>query len=176
MIRKAQKDDTERIAEIYDAIIESDNNADSGDSHVGWQKGVYPTAKTAEDALERDDMFVMVERGRIVASAIINRVQIDSYRECNWKYAADDSEVMVLHTLCVDPTESGNGYGKRFVAFYENYAAENGCTCLRMDTNERNTNARRMYKKLGYDEAGIVPCDFNGIKGIGLVCLEKKIK
>ena len=67
MIRKAQKDDTERIAEIYDAIIESDNNADSGDSHVGWQKGVYPTAKTAEDALERDDMFVMVERERIVA-------------------------------------------------------------------------------------------------------------
>ena len=53
MIRKAQKDDTERIAEIYDAIIESDNSADSGDSHVGWQKGVYPTAKTAEGEVLR---------------------------------------------------------------------------------------------------------------------------
>ena len=44
-----------------------------------------------------------------------------------------------------------------------------------MDTNEKNAAARRLYARLGYREAGIVPCVFNGIKGVGLVCLEKRV-
>ena len=47
--------------------------------------------------------------------------------------------------------------------------------CLRMDTNAKNENARRFYKKLGYSEVGIVPCVFNGIDGVNLVLLEKKL-
>ena len=35
-----------------------------------------------------------------------------------------------------------------------------------MDTNEKNAAARRLYARLGYREAGIVPCVFNGIKGV----------
>lgn len=33
--------------------------------------------------------------------------------------------------------------------------------------------ARSLYAGLGYQEVGIVSCDFNGIPGIRLVCLEK---
>ena len=44
-----------------------------------------------------------------------------------------------------------------------------------MDTNERNTNARALYKKLGYDEVEMIPCTFNGIEGFHLVMLEKYI-
>lgn len=32
-----------------------------------------------------------------------------------------------------------------------------------------------MYAKHGWREAGIVPCTFNGLTGVQLVCLEKKI-
>ena len=60
-------------------------------------------------------------------------------------------------------------------AYYENYAREHGCSCLRMDTNERNCSARALYKKLGYREASVVPCEFNGIPDVQLVCLEKKL-
>ena len=42
-----------------------------------------------------------------------------------------------------------------------------------MDTNAVNTAARTLYKKLGYTEVGIVPCVFNGIPDVKLVCLEK---
>lgn len=38
-----------------------------------------------------------------------------------------------------------------------------------------NTGARKLYKKLGYTEADIVSCVFNGIEGVQLVCLEKYI-
>ena len=57
----------------------------------------------------------------------------------------------------------------------EEYALENGCPYLRMETNERNVRARGFYAKVGYKEIGIVPCIFNGIEGVGLVLLEKKL-
>ncbi len=44
-----------------------------------------------------------------------------------------------------------------------------------MDTNEKNVNARALYKKLGFTEVGIVKCDFNGIPDINLVLLEKAL-
>ncbi len=59
------------------------------------------------------------------------------------------------------------------MAFYEDYARDHGCRDLRMDTNERNAAARRLYHNLGYQEVSILPCEFNGIPGVNLVCLEK---
>ncbi len=94
---------------------------------------------------------------------------------CQWNYPAKNEEIMVLHTLTVDPLIKGKGYGKAFVAFYENYAKEHGCSYLRMDTQSKNTDARKFYQKLGFAEPGIVYCTFNGIPNVELVCLEKKI-
>ena len=42
-----------------------------------------------------------------------------------------------------------------------------------MDTNERNHVARKLYKKLGYEEIDMVPTVFNGIPDVNLVLLEK---
>ena len=114
--------------------------------------------------------------GRIAAAARINRVQVPEYAACPWGFAAADDKIMVLHTLVVDPEMGGLGIGPRFVAFYEDYARAHGCAVLRMDTNARNLRARRMYARLGYREAGIVPCVFNGIPGVQLVCLEKRLE
>ena len=57
----------------------------------------------------------------------------------------------------------------------EKYAEEIGCLELRIDTNAVNVVARRIYKKRGYTEVGIVPTEFNGIAGVNLVLLEKYI-
>ena len=84
-----------------------------------------------------------------------------------------NDEVMVLHCLAVDPSQMSKGYGKTFVAFYEEYARKCSCTVLRMDTNAKNVRARKLYQKLGYEEIDIVPCVFNGIPNVQLVCLEK---
>ena len=55
-------------------------------------------------------------------------------------------------------------------------ARETGRPFLRMDTNVKNTAARRLYARLGYREAGAVSCCFNGIPGVQLVCLEKTLE
>lgn len=173
MIRKATADDIGAVSKIYDEIHDSE---EKGELSVGWIKGVYPTEKTALAALERDDLFVFEEGGKVLASAIINQTQVDVYKNDEWEFDAPEEKVMVLHTLTVSPKAGKHGVGKAFVGFYEKYAVENGCTVLRMDTNEKNAVARAFYKKLGYREAGIVPCVFNGIPNVNLVLLEKKVK
>ncbi len=172
MIRLADKSDIPYICAIYERIHKYE---ELGQMSVGWIRGVYPTVSTAQNALRRGDMFVEIYNGQVVASGVINKEQVCDYARCNWKFKADNDEVMVLHTLTVDPDKRGRGYAKHFVDFYEQYAKECGCCVLRIDTQEKNIVARKMYAKLGFSEAGIVSCDFNGINDVKLVCLEKKI-
>jgi len=172
IIRKATDSDISEIEQIYSDIHTAE---EKGEVTIGWIRGVYPTSATAQAALLRDDLFVAEKDGKVIGAAVINQTQVGEYSQGNWQYEAKDSEVMVLHTLVVSPRTSGKGYGRKFVEFYERYALENGCPYLRIDTNERNVRARAMYKKLGYKEIGTIPCDFNGIKGVNMVLLEKKV-
>jgi len=173
MIRKAVEKDISQIVKIYEDILSIEET--SGGTRTGWIRGMYPTEKTAIDALNHDTLFVYENDGRVVAAAKIDQNQVKEYADCRWEYDAPDDEVMVLHTLAVDPKSAKQGYGRAFIDFYEKYALENGCRYLRMDTNKTNAVARRMYEKLGYSEAGIVTSDFNGIPDVSLVCLEKKL-
>lgn len=170
--RLAEQNDAKAVAEIYNKIH---SNEEDGRCTTGWKRGIYPTEETAEKSIQKKEMFVGENNGKIVASGRINQEQGDEYSLVPWSFAANDDEVMVLHTLAVDPEFEGRGFAKNFIKFYESYALEKGCKVLRIDTNEINTKARNMYHKAGYREAATVPCIFNGIAGVNLVCLEKKL-
>lgn len=172
IIRKAEARDLEAIESIYNKILLKE---EEGEVTIGWKRGIYPRRETAEAALKREDMFVIEDDGAFVGAGVINKEQVDVYEKAKWKYSAEDSEVMVLHTLVIDPDKSGMGYGKRFVDFYEDYARENGCKYLRMDTNEKNKAARSLYTKLGFNEIDCLPCIFNGLEGVNLILFEKKL-
>ena len=171
-IHKASKADIPAVGAIYDAIHTAE---EAGLTTIGWVRGVYPTIDTAQAAYAREDLFVLEDEGCILGTAIINQIQVDVYAGAAWQYPAADCEVMVLHTLVIDPGAAGKGYGRAFVGFYEEYARAQGCRYLRMDTNERNARARALYQKLGYREIGIAPTVFNGIEGVNLVLLEKAL-
>ncbi len=171
-IRHAQASDIDRVNEIYENILAQ---GERGKDVVGWVRGVYPTRDTAGAALDRGDLFVYEEGERVEAAGIINQKQMDSYAQAAWTIPALPDQVMVLHTLVVDPAASGRGIAHAFVGFYEQYAKEAGCKVLRIDTQEKNKPARSLYRKLGFHEADVIPCDFNGIPGISLVLLEKAL-
>ena len=158
-IRPATADDLPRIEQIYDAIHTAE---ETGAASVGWARGVYPTRATAQAALDDGALFVLEDDGVLVAAGRIDQVQVPVYAQVPWQYAAPPEQVLVLHTLVVDPTIAGHGYGTQFVRFYARRARALGCTVLRIDTNAKN-------------EAAIVPCTFNGIAGVELVCLEKRL-
>lgn len=173
MIRKATSNDLDGIEAIYNKVLDQE---EANKVSIGWIRGVYPTRQTAESALLRDDLFVYEKDGNILATAIINKNQLDIYAQGNWHNSVMDDEVMVLHTLVVSPNVAGKGIGRAFVTFYEQYAKEQGCKDLRMDTQAKNQAARHLYHHLGYEEVSIIPCPFfNGIEGIELVLLEKSI-
>jgi len=172
MIRMATEKDIPMIVRIYDKILELET---AGQTHTGWRKGIYPTEETAMYALTKNEMFVFEEDGRILGAARINQEQGPEYARCQWKYDAPESEIMVIHTLVVDPDESGRGIGSKFISFYESFASNCSCRYLRLDTSAANAAARALYRKLGYTEQGVVSCVFNGIEDVKLVCLEKKL-
>lgn len=172
IIRNAKLSDIDAVERIYHEIHLAEQ---SGKLTTGWIEGVYPVRSTADLALHRGDLFILEDENEIRGAGIINQLQVDVYVDANWKYPAADEEVCVLHTLVISPRYSGKGYGREFVKFYEVYARSHGWDELRIDTNERNLAARRMYHKLGYDEIGIVPTVFNNIPGVNLVLLEKNI-
>lgn len=47
----------------------------------------------SSSALERNDLFVLEENGRIIGSAIINQIQCDFYANAPWKYEVPDDQV-----------------------------------------------------------------------------------
>lgn len=169
-IRKADSGDVPAVAAIYDRIHAAE---EAGRLSTGWIRGIYPVLKTAEASQARGDLFVMADGEKICGSAIINQEQCEAYSQGQWQIAAPDSAIMVLHTLCIDPQEAGRGLGRKFMEFYASHALANGCECLRMDTNARNSRARAFYARLGFREAGMVHLNFNGIEGVNLVLLER---
>ena len=171
-IRKAGPADIDGVVLIYDEIHQAE---EAGRLTTGWIKGVYPVRSTAEAALQRGDLFVLEDGNEIRGAGIINQIQVDVYADAQWRHSAPENEVCVLHTLVISPRFSGRGYGWGFVEFYEKYAGSQGWPELRIDTNERNLAARRMYHNLGYEEIGMVPTVFNNIPGVNLVLLEKNV-
>ena len=172
-IRKGTQQDIDTIEGIYDRILTQE---EAGQSAVGWVRDIYPTRATAQAALDAGELFVLEHGGAVAAAARINQIQVPEYANARWQHPqAPAEQEMELHTLVVDPLQGGKGLGTALVRFYEDYARENGCPYLRMDTNQRNASARALYARLGYQEAGIVDCRFNGISGVRLVCLEKTL-
>ena len=165
IIRKATAEDLDSVSSIYSKIHTAE---EKGQVVIGWKRGVYPEKVTAEEALNRNDLFVEEYNGNIVGTAILNQIQVDIYEKGKWEYDVPDEKVMVMHTLVIDPDVKGRGLGSAFARFYEKYAVENGCPYLRIDTNELNTNARSLYKKLGNKEISKLPNKFNGLDKINI--------
>ena len=142
-IRKGEPRDIAAIAVIYDRILDREER---GGASTGWIRGVYPTADTARAALEAGELFVMEREGRVVVAGRINHEQCPQYAAVPWtEPETPDEQVLVLHTLVSDPLVAGHGCGTEFVAFYEQYAREHGCTWLRIDTNARNVSGAEKF-------------------------------
>ena len=68
MIRRAIKNDIPGIVKIYEKIIEHESQ---GRAYTGWKKDVYPTEKTALDSLATDELFILEDDSKILATARI---------------------------------------------------------------------------------------------------------
>ena len=171
-IRKATTQDLNAIERIYNTILD---DQEQHTNFTNWQRGSYPTRQTAETALNAGTLYVQSEADVIVGCVILNHDQLPEYGNVLWEYPGEGNEVLVIHTLCVDPRAAGKGYASRMVAFAETLGREKGCKTLRLDTYEGNTPARAMYTKLDYRFAGSTEFFFQGYIHETLVLFEKQL-
>lgn len=151
MIEKGNKSD---IEEVYKSYLELFKYEKVYTNHSNWVKGVYPSRETAQHAYDQQSLYVLKENGHICGSMILNEIQPNEYDEINWKYDAKDSQVLVLHTLCISPTCKGKGYGKQFIEYALGYARKNNYKVIRLDTWLGNKPACSLYEKMGFKVAG----------------------
>lgn len=171
-IRPATAADIPAITAIYDAILDRE---EAGPVYTNWQRGKYPTADTARQALEAGTLYVGEENDFLWGVVNLNGIQLPEYDVIPWTIPAERDRVAVIHTLCIHPAASGQGRAKQMVAFCEEESRRQGKTVMRLDTWEGNLPANRMYPALGYRYAGAAEFFFQGFIREILNCYEKAL-
>ena len=173
MIRRAQAGDLPAIARIYEEILDLEERRSR--SYTNWQRGKYPTADTARQAMEADTLWVLTDEDAVCGAVILNGVQLPEYACVPWLFSAAEEQVMVIHTLVISPRFSGRGLARELVDFCEREARRQGKCVMRLDTYEGNAPANAMYPRLGYRFAGSARFLFQGFLDEVLNCYEKKL-
>ena len=173
MIRRARAEDVDATARIYEALMDRE---EAGQGATNWKRDVYPTRETARRAQEAGWLYVKEDgAGCICASMILNHEQPPCYRDADWQVTAAPENVLVLHTLCVDPACAGRGIGREMVRFALSHARETGMRAVRLDTYEGNAPARALYAGLGFRLAGRADVLHEGVIPETLVLFEKEV-
>ena len=173
MIRRAVQRDVDAVERHYAELLAFEQEHGST---TNWKASVYPTRRVAEKGVADGSLYVLEENGEICASMLLNQEQLEVYAAISWEYAALPDKVMVIHTLCVPPSQSGRGAGTRMVRFALEEAARRGCEVMRLDTWEHNEPAARLYRSLGFRLAGRAETLFAGHIAEYLIFLEKRVE
>ncbi|HJD97095.1 GNAT family N-acetyltransferase [Mailhella massiliensis] len=173
MIRRARECDIDAVEKHYVELLTFEREHGST---TNWKMGVYPTRGVAERGVAEGWLYVMEEEGEVCASMLLNHVQLDVYASISWQYAAEPDKVLVIHTLCVPPSQAGKGAGTRMVLFALEEAARRGCDVMRLDTWEHNEPAAKLYLRLGFRYAGKAATLFEGGIDEHLIFLEKRVR
>ncbi|MBC3535919.1 GNAT family N-acetyltransferase [Megasphaera hominis] len=151
MIRIATKADIPHVAATYCELLTYEQEHGT---HSNWVLDVYPTEETAETAFQKNYLYVLEEEGTICGSVILNQLQPEEYTAGTWHYEATPEQVLVIHTLCIPPSQAGKGYGRRLVQYAITVAQERKLPVIRLDTWAGNKPAATLYQNMGFLPAG----------------------
>ncbi|MDR2939273.1 MAG: GNAT family N-acetyltransferase [Clostridiales bacterium] len=165
MFRLAKYEELDIVIDIYDRLA---GHLEENINYSHWKKGVYPVAETAEDGIKGNSLFVLVDESienKIVGSVILNSDQPAQYENAPFDKRFKGSEVLVIHTLVVDPMYLRNNIGWAIMCSIDKYAVSNGFKTIRLDTYYKNTPASGLYEKAGYNLVGLFDLEL-GFKGL----------
>lgn len=156
MIRRARAEDVDAAARIYEALMDRE---EAGQGATNWKRGVYPTRETARRAQEAGWLYVREDgAGSVCASMILNHEQPSCYRDADWRVPAAPENVLVLHTLCVDPACAGRGIGREMVGFALSHARETGMRPSGWTPTRATPRRGRCTRGWGFASRGAPTC------------------
>lgn len=147
IIQKAAPEEYDAVRAFYFAVIDG---LEGREYRPGWQKDVYPAPDQLRTLIQKCELFVGKEDGRIVSAMAFNHDCNESYGQIEWPVKAAYDEVYVIHMLAVLPPHSRKGLAGEMVRFaIENARAQHG-KAIRLDVLKGNIPANRLYEKAGF--------------------------
>lgn len=152
-LRKARKEDVERIMEIMSQA--KAQMACEGSRQ--WDES-YPAPENILADIEAGVGYVLCESAvpaTVVAYGAIVLTGEPAYDEIDGQWLKDDKYV-VLHRLAVADEVKGRGVATRFFMETARIGRENGAASFRVDTNFDNARMLHIADKLGFTYCGEV--------------------
>lgn len=164
-IRKGHPSDADEIFGIY-------RNAKSELERRGLYQWTdhYPTLSIIKNDLDEGVLYKLCIEDEIIGAINISEKQEEAYASVPWQF--DDSKVLVIHRLVVDPKYQRQGFAQRLMDFAESFAVENGYSSIRLDAYSQNTAVINFYKKRDYFIRGDIR--FSG-REYPFHCMEKEV-
>ena len=164
-ITKASSDSLNELFQIY---LNAKEALDA--NHIFQWIDSYPTISIIENDLKKGVLYALEIENEIVGAINLNEEQDKEYQTIDWLF--DDTKVLVVHRLVVNPTHQKKGYGKVLMDFAEDFAKNNNYSSIRLDTYSRNKSNIRFYQNRNYFIRGNVY--FSG-REHPFHCMEKSI-
>lgn len=158
LIEKGTIYDIDELEVLYDDL---NDYLETNSNYPGWIKGVYPVRETAATGIESNNLFVLKIDGVIAGSVILNHKPENAYNEVSWDMEADYKDVIVVHTLVVNPKFMRQQIAWKLMQFAQQYAIEHGIKSIRLDVSIHNIPAIALYEKLGYKYISTVDLGLN---------------
>lgn len=152
------------VNNIDELEILYNNLNDYLEAHVnypGWIKHIYPVRETAVSGIEADNLFVLKIDGVIAGSVILNHEPENAYDKVKWMLEADYKDIIVIHTLVVNPQFMQRHIAWQLMKFAEEYGIKQNVRSIRLDVSVHNIPAIALYEKLGYNYIGTVDLGLN---------------
>ena len=94
LIRKANANDIDAVAKIYDEIH---TEIEKGNYATGWVREIYPLRSTAQNAFEKDWLFVAEDNGIKIAIVSNNYMipQFNSYEFSHFFYTLCYTQIIL---------------------------------------------------------------------------------
>lgn len=148
--RKAISDDSLEIWKILQHSIERRRI----DGSKQWQDG-YPNLNTVVNDIQNEVGFVLTVNGEIASYAAVILNNEPAYDDIEGRWLSD-GDFLVVHRVAVSDNYAGRGYVKEIFNKIEEYAASNGVSSIKVDTNFDNGAMLHILKNLGYIYCGEV--------------------
>lgn len=131
----------------------------------------YPTRSIIESDLKKDVLFVLKNGKEMVGAINISEEQEPEYESINWEF--DNSKVLVIHRLVIDPKYQGKGYARILMDYAEKFASKNNYSSIRLDAYSQNKRVIKFYNNRKYFIRGNV--NFPE-REYPFHCMEKELK
>ncbi|QXP80519.1 MULTISPECIES: GNAT family N-acetyltransferase [Winogradskyella] len=108
----------------------------------------YPNAAAFAKDVEREELYVLKINNNILGCIVISKLMDSEYVPVKW--LTNNVHNVYIHRLAVHPKHQGLGYAQNLMDFAEEFATENNCSSIRLDTFSQNKRNQKFYELRGY--------------------------